>query len=74
MTTDLTKVIDRVAGYSADMNVEGEDRQLAVAVNGLFATGREYDTAHHLLKRAVATQTSEGLFAYGWGDYPKEWA
>lgn len=74
MTTNLTEVIDRVAEYTADMDVEGEDWQLAVAVNGLFATDREYDTARHLLERAVATQTSEGLFAYGWGDYPKEWA
>lgn len=76
MTTKqrLSAVIDRVTAYTADMDMAGEDWQLAVAANGLFATNREEDAASHLLERAVATQTSEGLLAYGWGDYPKEWA
>ncbi|WP_423750844.1 glycoside hydrolase family 88 protein [Salinirarus marinus] len=74
MSAALPELLDRVAGYTAEMDVEGEDWQSAVAAHGLLVTGRESAAARHILERAVETQTDEGLLAYGWGDYPKEWA
>jgi len=54
--------------------MESETWERAVAVQGLLAVDKEIDRAGELLDRAVATQTSEGNFAFGWGDSPGEWA
>lgn len=74
MTESLAEITDRVAGYTASMDMEGLDWQKGLAIEGLLATDRELETARHLMDRAVETQTSEGQFDYGYGDYPREWA
>lgn len=74
MAATLSDQIDAVAKHATTLDLEGEDWQRAVAVNGLLASGRQLDDARRLVDRAIDTQTSEGMFAYGWGNYPKEWA
>lgn len=69
----LHETVDRVAEYLTTMDVEGEDWQRAVAINGLLAADTRLDTARRLTDRAITTQTSDGQFAYGWGEYPKQW-
>lgn len=70
----LSDTVDRVAQYTTTLDVEDHDWQRAIAVNGLLAVDREWEWVRRVVDRAIETQTSEGQFAYGWGNYPKEWA
>lgn len=74
MQESLADVTDRVAEYTAALDMEGLDWQKGIAIEGLLATDRQLDAARRLMDRAIETQTSEGQFDYGYGDYPREWA
>lgn len=71
--SSLSRTVDAVASHTAGLDLEDEDWSRALAVNGLLAVDREVETARRLVDRAIATQTDAGQFAYGWGNYPKEW-
>lgn len=73
-TEPITDTIAKVAEYTTAMDVAHEDWQKAIAVDGLLATETELEWAQSAIDRAIDTQTSNGQFAYGWGNYPKEWA
>ncbi|WP_255197510.1 glycoside hydrolase family 88 protein [Halorarius litoreus] len=72
MTAELSKLVGRVADNIVERDMENEDWEKGAAVNGLLSVGAaEYDeAAHRIADRAVATQTSEGVFNY---DDPKPW-
>lgn len=74
MTDSISETVPRVAAHTASLDLEGLDWQKALAVDGLLAVDERTDEAERLVDRAVATQTSEGQFDYGYGDYPREWA
>lgn len=74
MPTELRALTDRVAERTCDRDMESESWERAVAMNGLIAVDRESERVEELVDRAVATQTSEGHLAYGWGDSPGDWA
>lgn len=74
MIDSLSDIVPRVAEYTTSLDMEGLDWQKAIAVEGLLAVDEQIDEARRLVDRAVATQTSEGQFDYGYGDYPREWA
>lgn len=73
-TDSLEALTSRVADHTADRDMEGEDWEKAVAINGLLATGQEeyVEAARRLVDRSVQTQTSAGQFTYGSLDY-KPW-
>ncbi len=71
---NIENVVEGVAKQTAARDMESEDWQRAVAVDGLRAVDAHEATVQRAVDRAVATQTSEGQFAYGWGEYPREWA
>lgn len=71
---DIAAAVERVANRTAARDMESEDWQRAIAVDGLRAVDAHETAARQAVDRAVATQTSEGQFAYGWGEYPREWA
>lgn len=64
----------RVAEHTAARDMEGEDWEKAVAINGLLAMGddRFTDAARRLVDRSIETQTSAGQLTYGSLDY-KPW-
>ncbi|MFB6150879.1 MAG: glycoside hydrolase family 105 protein [Haloarculaceae archaeon] len=70
----LDTITERVAEHTAERDMEGEDWEKAVAINGLVATGEErfVDAARRLVDRSVETQTAAGQFTYGSLDY-KPW-
>ena len=80
-TRDLEEAVTRVADHTAERDMESEDWQKAVALNGLLALGDEaYDAAaRRYVDRSVETQTSAGQLSYGSLDprngpeYAKEW-
>lgn len=74
MTQNLHDLIARVADYLVERDMEGEDWQKAVAVNGLLTTEEErfIDEARQLIDRSIETQTSTGQLSYGSLD-PKPW-
>lgn len=74
MSDSIADTIPRVAAYTASLNLDGLDWQKALTVDGLIAVDEQVDEAKRLVDRAVDTQTSEGQFDYGYGDYPREWA
>lgn len=74
MQSTLSEIVDRTASFTSSMEMEGLDWQKGVAIEGLLAVDRETETAQRLLDRAIETQTSEGQYDYGYGDYPREWA
>lgn len=64
--TDTTALVERVADATVDRDMEGNDWTMAVAIDGLRATGGEYaDAARELTDRTIETQTSAGYLAYG---------
>jgi unsaturated rhamnogalacturonyl hydrolase len=71
---DLKTAVGRVADRTVARDMESEDWARAVALDGLRAVGSHEAAVRRSVDRAVATQTSEGQFAYGWGEYPREWA
>jgi unsaturated rhamnogalacturonyl hydrolase len=75
MDTDrLETLVEAVARHTVERDMEGEDWEKAVAINGLHATGEPafVEAARRLVDRCVATQTSAGQFSYGSLDY-KQW-
>ena len=66
-------LIERVAEYTIARDMENEDWQKGVAINGLLETGREEyaDAARALVDRAVETQNDAGQLTYG-PSYPIE--
>lgn len=75
MTGTLPDLVTRVAEHALDRDMESEDWQKAVAIDGLLsAGGGEYvPAAKRLVDRAIETQTGEGQFSYGSLD-PKPWS
>jgi unsaturated rhamnogalacturonyl hydrolase len=71
---DTDTLVDRVVDATRRRDMEGEDWEKAVAINGLLATGREsaVEAATALVDRSVETQTGDGQFSYGSLDY-KSW-
>jgi unsaturated rhamnogalacturonyl hydrolase len=64
--TETSALLERVADATAARDMEGNDWTMAVAIEGLAATGEPYvDAARDLTDRAVETQTSAGYLAYG---------
>jgi unsaturated rhamnogalacturonyl hydrolase len=74
-TETLTpELVERVARHTTTREMEAEDWQKAVALNGLLATEKPayVDAAQKLVDRSIATQTSAGQLTYGSLDY-KPW-
>lgn len=74
MEQALEAVTKQVAEYTCERNMENENWQRAIAINGLLALDEEAYTerSRQLVDRAIETQTSEGQFAYG-AMYAQEW-
>lgn len=75
MVTDrLADLVPAVARHAVERDMESEDWEKAVAINGLHATGDPefVEAAHELVDRCIATQTSAGQFSYGSLDH-KPW-
>jgi unsaturated rhamnogalacturonyl hydrolase len=72
--TEPEDLIGRVVAHTVQRDMEGEDWEKAVALNGLLATGRAdaVDAARRLVDRSIRTQTSAGQLSYGSLDY-KPW-
>jgi len=72
--SDTDSLVDRVVAHTAQRDMEGEDWEKAVALNGLLATNRSdaIEIARDRVDRAVATQTGAGQLSYGSLDY-KPW-
>jgi len=70
----LDDLVPRVAEHTLERDMESEDWEKAVAINGLHATGEPafLEGARRLVDRSVATQTSAGQFSYGSLDH-KSW-
>ena len=70
----LPDLVTRVADHAAERDMEAEDWQKAVAVNGLIATGQDryVEAARRLVDRAIETQTDSGQLSYGSLDH-KAW-
>ena len=68
------ELVNRVARYTTERDMEAEDWEKAVALNGLVATEKAtyVDAARSLVDRSIATQTSAGQLTYGSLDY-KPW-
>jgi len=62
----LSEIADRVAENTISRDMESEDWEKAVAINGLLALGgdRYTSAARELMDRSIETQTSEGHFSY----------
>lgn len=75
MTEVPSELISRVAEHTINCDMENEDWQKAIAINGLLAIDSQpfTSTARHLVDRSVKTQTDAGQFSYGSLDY-KPWA
>jgi len=71
---DTDALVERVVDATRERDMESEDWEKAVAINGLLATGSEsaVDAATDLVDRSIETQTSDGQFSYGSLDY-KSW-
>ncbi|WP_162524356.1 glycoside hydrolase family 88 protein [Halobellus captivus] len=74
MSKSLEDVVQNVADYTIQRDMESERWEKSVAISGLMATDYHTDVSRQLVDRAIDTQTSDGQFAYGWGDSPGEWA
>jgi unsaturated rhamnogalacturonyl hydrolase len=70
----LSELIDRVARHTASRDMEAEDWEKAVAINGLLATGSDEhaQVARRLVDRSIRTQTGAGQLSYGSLDH-KPW-
>jgi len=70
----LADLVPAVATHTLERDMEGEDWEKAVAINGLHATGDPefVEGARELVDRSIATQTSAGQFSYGSLDH-KPW-
>ncbi|WP_423750741.1 glycoside hydrolase family 88/105 protein [Salinirarus marinus] len=73
MREPLADLTERVATHVLERDVLAEDWEKGVAIQGLLATDQHVDEAQELVDLAIRTQTSNGQFAFGWGDYPKSW-
>lgn len=63
---DTQDLVTRVADATVARDMEGNDWTMAVAIEGLRATGGTYtEVARELTDRAIETQTSAGYLAYG---------
>ena len=71
---DLDALVTRVADHTLTRDMEAEDWQKAVAVNGLIATGQDryVKAARGLIDRSIETQTDSGQLSYGSLDH-KAW-
>ena len=71
---DIDVLVERVVEATRARDMESEDWEKAVAINGLLATGGEsaVEAATDLVDRSVETQTGDGQFSYGSLDY-KSW-
>ena len=60
-------LVERVADYTVARDMESEDWQKAVAVNGLIATGQDryVKAARRLVDRSIETQIDTGQLSYG---------
>lgn len=67
-SSELESAVDRVAEYTAEMEMGDVDWERASAVNGLLAVNQFVDEARYWTDRAVETQTDSGQLAYGSGD------
>lgn len=67
MTEDLDALVECVADHTVSRDMENEDWEKAIAINGLLATGQEeyVEAARQEVDRSIATQTSEGKLSYG---------
>lgn len=68
MDASLEEITNRVAEHTVSRDMEHESWERATAVNGLLANELEISEARRLVDRAIATQTSAGQLAYGYGD------
>jgi len=70
----LADLVPRVSRHALDRDMESEDWEKAVAINGLHATGEAefLEGARRLVDRSIATQTGAGQFSYGSLDH-KPW-
>lgn len=74
MPKSLEDAVQNVADHTIQRDMESERWEKSVAISGLMATDYHIDVSQRLVDRAIDTQTSDGQFAYGWGDSPGEWA
>lgn len=65
MTEQLSELVTRVAEYTANLDMDGENWEMASALNGLLTTNNFDNTVRYWVDRAVETQTSAGQLAYG---------
>ena len=61
---DVSELVTRVARHTAERDMEAEDWEKAVAINGLLATDREefVAAAREFVDRSIETQTSAKKF------------
>ena len=73
-STSTSDLVDRVVQHTINRDMEAEDWEKAVTLNGLLATGspEHEQAAKELVDRSIATQTSAGQLTYGSLDY-KPW-
>lgn len=66
------ELIERVARKTYQRDMQGEDWEMSLAIDGLISTGDDefVDAARRLIDRAIETQGSEGKLGY---DDPKPW-
>ncbi|MDX1747873.1 MAG: glycoside hydrolase family 88 protein, partial [Halobacteriales archaeon] len=62
-----SELVERVADYTVARDMESEDWQKAVAINGLIATDQDryVDAAQTLIDRSIETQIDTGQLSYG---------
>lgn len=73
MREPLPDLVEDVADHTLERDLMSEDWEKGVAVKGLLETGQHTGEARKLTDHAIRTQTSNGQFSFGWGDYPKSW-
>lgn len=74
MSRDTEELLRRVGEHTLTRDMEAEEWEKAVAINGLIDTGIEefVEGARDLVDRSIETQTSAGQLTYGSLDY-KDW-
>ncbi|MFB6296786.1 MAG: glycoside hydrolase family 105 protein [Halobacteriales archaeon] len=74
MSRDTEELVRRVGEHTLKRDMEAEEWEKAVAINGLIDTGIEefVEGARELVDRSIETQTDEGQLTYGSLDY-KPW-
>lgn len=67
MQTNMVELTRLVADRTLDRDMENEDWQKAIAINGLLSMNEEpyISEARKLVNRSIQTQTSEGQLSYG---------